>query len=112
MGKDLSLLGHKLKLLREIELNLVLDFETDAPCNRDVTAIQDANCKANIKSLAASKGTRHYHCTLVLRNDDNIMGGPSDIEWWNSLEEFDVFDRWIFRIRIGGWRKRMGRAAT
>ena len=90
MEKDLSLLGHKLKLLRDIELNFALDWEGDRYGMDELdslTAVMNANCKANIKFLAADKESRHYYCTLVFENCLNIcLKKPSQIGWWDLLE--------------------------
>ena len=104
MEKDLSLLGHKLKLLRDIELNFALDWEGDRYGMDELdslTAVMNANCKANIKFLAAEKESRHYHCTLVFENRlDICLKKPSQIGWWDLLEEFEVFE--IVKVDVEG----------
>lgn len=91
MEKHLRLLGHNFHLLRTIELRFDMDW-----CNpygskeSSPGGPLDDTCMNNLRLVAARKGIRRYGCTLVF--EDCEMCEPSEVRWWDTLVELDVFE--------------------
>ena len=96
MEGDLSLLGHKLQLLRTMELHFVIDFYQLHHEKDELISITNAICSANIRFLAGGQEGRRYTCRLVF----HIFEGddPPEVQWWDALEELDTFERVVIAV--------------
>lgn len=95
---DLSSLGHKLSLLRNVKLHFDMWWDKYPNTSRDLEGLLDDTCMDNISLLAAGERVRRYVCTLVFENCE--MRGPSEVKWWDALEELDVFERVVVELEF------------
>lgn len=96
MEGDLSVLGHKLNLLRTIELHFDMELFIELEETDELTANIDAIIKANIRFLAAFQEGRRYICTLDFGYYE--ARDIAKIQWWDALEELDVFERIAVKV--------------